>query len=138
MLLYYPQIEEDLTAALQLSYKLQLENAIPLVETLEDRMSYLALYANYDHIDNTIAVLGNDFADFSFSFLVYHRSKDSSYRLYQIQEMIELDNIDLNDAMKYAKYTPWINGGLIYHGPHMTRDNFTVSLSPTSGWSIHT
>ena len=35
-----------------------------------------------------------------------------------------------------------MNGGLIYHGPHDGEDGnsatFTVSLSSTDGWSVHT
>ena len=140
MLIYYPQIEDDLTLALQLSNKLQQECSVPLVETLEDRMTYLSLYANYDYIDNTICLLGNDFADFSFSFAIYRRNKNATLSLGDITKLIadrDPNYYPLHKIVEYA-YSYWINGGLIYHGLHKTKSNWTVSLSPTSGWSIHT
>ena len=143
MLIYYPQIEEDLTIALQLSNRLQQEMVIPLVETLEDRMLYLSMYANHDRIDNTICLLGNDFADFSFSFAIYFRNKEATLSLVDIERLIDENNgykypDPLHKIVEYA-YSYRINGGLIYHGNvGRTKNNFTVSLSPTSGWSIHT
>ena len=143
MLIYYPQIEDDLTKALQLSDQLQQEYSIPLVETLENRMIYLSLYANRDHIDNTITVLGVDFADYSFSFGVYFRGRliNPSVTLEDIRKNL-MDILPpymtMHEGLERYGYQMRINGGLIYHGPHKTRSNLTVTLSPTSGWSIHT
>ena len=142
MLLYYPQIEDDLTEALQFSYKLQLAGAIPLVETLENRMTYLSMYANHDHIDNTITVLGVDFADYSFSFGRYHKTRDHypMVNLDDIENMLARrnPNMTIHQFLEAYGYNLRIAGGLIYHGPHKTQDPLSVVISPVSGWSIHT
>ncbi len=58
------------------------------------------------------------------------------------------------DSAPYSLYWEWVslenqenprlimNGGLIYHGQHDRGDgnspNFTVNITPTTGWKIHT
>ena len=51
------------------------------------------------------------------------------------------DAIEAEDAN--GRWTTWFNGGLIFHGAHDGHGSgaaptFAVSLTPTTGWSIHT
>lgn len=55
-----------------------------------------------------IVELYKDFADHSFYFVAFESGKRS------------------------------MEGGLIYHSPEADKTNFSVSLTPTVGWSIHT
>jgi hypothetical protein len=52
--------------------------------------------------------LYKDFADHSFTFVAFYNGKRS------------------------------IEGGLIYHSPEADKTNYSVTLTPTIGWRIHT
>jgi hypothetical protein len=88
--------------------------------SLKNRLDYLAGYAGKkaDGSDKTRARLYKDGAPYSFGFV------------------IEAQNAN-------GEWTTWFNGGLLYHGPHDGHGSgaaptFAVSLTPTTGWSIHT
>jgi hypothetical protein len=78
-----------------------------------------------DEWPKTICHLGWDFAPYSFAFsLELLQEEESAFRGEPV-------------------YKPWFHGGLIYHGSHDGGGNgsapsFSVSLTPSSGWSIHT
>jgi hypothetical protein len=87
--------------------------------TLKSRLDYLARYGGKkpDGTDKTRARLFKDGAPYSFSFV-----------------------IEADDAN--GQWTTWFNGGLLYHGPHDGHGSgaaptFAVSLTLTTGWSIH-
>jgi len=88
--------------------------------SLKNRLDYLAGYAGKkpDGSDKTRVRLYKDGAPYSFGFV------------------IEAQNAS-------GEWTTWFNGGLLYHGPHDGHGSgaaptFAVSLTPTTGWSIHT
>jgi len=88
------------------------------MEQLQEKLDYLDTYADHEKEGLTQCMLGYDWAPYSFSFLMM--KKDSN-----------------------GEFQPWFNGGLIFHGPHDGGGNggaptFSVCLSPTDGWSIHT
>ena len=89
-------------------------------ENLEDKLKYLGNYAcNGDRPqDYTRCILSKDYAPYSFYFVMQVKEKDGSYKF-------------------------WFNGGLIFHGQHDGGGNggaptFSVCLTPTDGWAIHT
>jgi len=89
--------------------------SIGLSENLEKSLSYLANYAGGE---NTRCVLYRDWAPYSYEFVMERRDDTGIYRR-------------------------WFNGGLIYHGSHDghgsgSAPTFSCTLTPTSGWSIHT
>ena len=78
-----------------------------------DRLQYLNDYSDLD----TVCYMGIDFAPLSFAFAIY--------------------------TVKDGKEKVWFNGGLIFHGKHDNGGDggaptFSVTLTPHSGWSIHT
>jgi Domain of unknown function (DUF4120) len=88
--------------------------------SLKNRLDYLARYGGKkpDGTDKTRARLFKDGAPYSFGFV-----------------------IEAQDAN--GDWTTWFNGGLLFHGPHDghgsgSAPTFAVSLTPTTGWSIHT
>jgi len=87
-------------------------------DQLKEKLDYLDTYADHEKQGLTKCVLGSDFAPYSFAFLMMRKDADGEYR-------------------------PWFNGGLIFHGEHDHGGNggaptFSVCVSPTDGWSIHT
>jgi Domain of unknown function (DUF4120) len=88
--------------------------------SLKNRLDYLARYGGKkpDGTDKTRARLFKDGAPYSFGFVI------------EAQD----DN---------GEWNAWFNGGLLFHGPHDghgsgSAPTFAVSLTPTTGWSIHT
>jgi len=93
-------------------------------DQLREKLDYLDSYAcgqpgeeGYDP-EATKCFLGKDFAPQSFAFCVQKRDKNGEYQY-------------------------WFQGGLIFHGAHDgggdgSGPTFSVCLSPTDGWSIHT
>lgn len=83
---------------------------------LQDQLDYLDQYAEQNRV-KTKCYLFSDWAPYSFSFVM--------------------------KTVEDGKENIWFNGGLIYHGPHDNGGDggaptFSVCLSPTDGWSIHT
>lgn len=145
MLVYDESLENDLTDALQLSYRLQEENAIDTNQLLEKQLMYLSMYANHDHIDNCIVVLYPDFAPFSFLISWYVKTKDvyPQITLDDIQNLIDRRIQSVPSVLELHGWEYWFNGGLLYHGSHDNGGDggaptFSVNLSPVNGWSIHT
>ena len=93
-----------------------------------------------------VTMLSRDFAPLSFDVTWFMRRNDLDERdkmflarRWNVKAMFE--NQEWRKIEKY--YRRWFNGGMIYHGPHDGFGNgsgptFSVSLSPTNGWSIHT
>jgi hypothetical protein len=88
--------------------------------SLKNRLDYLARYGGKksDGTDRTRVRLFKDGAPYSLGFV-----------------------IEAEDAN--GQWTTWFNGGLIFHGAHDGQGSgaaptFAVSLTPTTGWSIHT
>lgn len=84
------------------------------LDGLKERLAYLENYGSQE----TQCRIYKDFAPFSFSFVLYRKSKE-------------------------GEWEPWFNGGLIYHGPHDNGGDggaptFSVNLSSHHGWAIHT
>lgn len=94
-----------------------------LRKNLACKLEYLNTYAcrgDGQEIDRkrTRCRLFEDFAPLSFVFVMEIRQDD-------------------------GKYERWFNGGLIFHGPHDGGGDggaptFSVNLSPSTGWSVHT
>jgi hypothetical protein len=83
-------------------------------DNLDDRLEYLGNYARRAGRE-TRCTLYNDFTPHSFEFLLEEKKGDEWVRLF--------------------------NGGLIYHGPledGSKPETFSVQLTPTDGWSVHT
>jgi len=85
------------------------------IDKLKEKFKYLEEYGTGD----TVVHIRKDFAPMSFSFMMYRKDKET------------------------GDPKPWFNGGMIYHGPHDnggdgSAPTFSVNLSPTDGWSIHT
>jgi len=129
------QLISDFEKASDISYQLVGQRLITPFQSLQERMLYLAMYANYDLPDNTFCVLSSDFAPLSFSFCMYIKAKPGMGMKpsnWLVREFPELEG-----------YAFWFNGGLIFHGKHDnggdgSAPTFSVNLSPTNGWSIHT
>lgn len=69
-----------------------------------------------------ICLISKDFSKYSFQFACFNIIKEEYNK-------IEYDKI------------PWLNGGLIYHGPlqdGFESETFSISLTNSIGWSIHT
>lgn len=73
-----------------------------------------------------LTVLVKDYAPFSFEFAHYYEDANNGTH--------EIDG---------TMYRMFINGGLIFHGQHDgggcgSAPTFSVNLTPSTGWSIHT
>ena len=93
---------------------------IPAIDQFKDQLRYLDTYAEHEDRGRTLCRLWSDLAPHSFYFAMKVRDEDaeSGYRL-------------------------WFNGGLIFHGAHDNGGDgedptFSVSLTPASGWRVHT
>ena len=81
-----------------------------------------------DRLENygaDILAIYTDFAPLSFCFGLYHRTDEG-------QHIIDGERCQL-----------YMNGGVIFHGQHDSGGDgsaptFSVNLTPTQGWSIHT
>lgn len=86
---------------------------------LQESLDYLGGYACHDgDSEATHCLLYKDGAPQSFGFAMQKRRPDGTY-------------------------VHWFNGGLLFHGSHDgygsgAAPTFAVSLTPVSGWSIHT
>jgi Domain of unknown function (DUF4120) len=85
--------------------------------TLKSRLDYLEKYGGTDN-DRTRVRLFRDFAPYSFAFLIERKDDRDEWRTL-------------------------FNGGLLYHGPHDGHGSggaptLAVTLTPTTGWAIHT
>lgn len=107
----------------------QFARRIGMIDQLKDQLRRLDTYAENDERGATRCRLFKDFAPYSFFF------------------RMDLDRAHVNspDAHVFDRdgYTDWFCGGLIFHGAHDNGGDggaptFSVSLVPTSGWSIHT
>jgi hypothetical protein len=88
--------------------------------SLQARLEYLKNYGGKDGdgSDRSRVRLSKDFSPYSFYFVIEQKDRD-------------------------GEWIPWLHGGLLYHGPHDGHGSgaaptFAVSLTPTTGWSIHT
>ena len=147
MLVYDESLEEALTDALQLSYRLQEVGGINKNQLLERQLEYLSMYANYDNIDNCIVILYPDFSPFSFAVSWFFKGEYtySLLTLDNLQTLINKPNrgLSVSGVLESYGYKFRMNGGLIYHGAHDGGGDggaptFSVNLSPVNGWSIHT
>ena len=89
-----------------------------LRQQLEEKLQYLATYAEHGERGKTQCTLRRDFAPYSFEFVIERRDADGQYQ-------------------------PWFVGGLIYHGTHDnggdgSYPSLAVTLQPVNGWSVHT
>jgi len=89
-------------------------------DTLKNRLDYLAGYGGKreDGSDKTRVRLFKDFAPYSFGFVIEARNAQ-------------------------GEWSTWFHGGLLFHGAHDGNGNgsaptLAVTLSPVTGWSIHT
>ncbi len=92
---------------------------------LYDTETHGALRRNLEYLENyggdatkVRARLYRDWAPYSFGFVMERRTAA-------------------------GEWTTWFNGGLIYHGNHDghgsgSAPTYAVTLTPTTGWSIHT
>ena len=90
----------------------------PAIDQLKDQLRYLDTYAEHGDRGRTQCRLWSDFAPHSFYFVM--KLKNGT-----------------------GEYVRWFNGGLIFHGAHDRGGDggaptFSVSLTPASGWRVHT
>lgn len=88
-------------------------DSINMRDQLEKQLAYLENYGTRE----TRCRLYKDFSPRSFTFLI--------------------------EAKQDGEWRKWFNGGLIFHGPHDGGGDggaptYSVSLTPTTGWQIHT
>ena len=91
---------------------------VGLRQQLDDKLLYLDGYAENGEPGKSRCILARDFAPYSFGFVM--QVKDSS-----------------------GEYRTWFQGGVIFHGHHDNGGDgsyptLAVSLSPGTGWQIHT
>ena len=87
-----------------------------LREQLEEQLRYLDTYGEDDDRGRVRCTLYPDFAPHSFGFRLERRQEDGSY-------------------------VHWMSGGLIFHGSgggSGGAPEYSVSLVPQIGWSVHT
>jgi hypothetical protein len=90
------------------------EEGQKLLTNFQEKLDYLGTYAcDKENPHKTRCDLYIDFADLSFSFAMHKKNEK-------------------------GEYEHWFNGGLIYHGPHKTKDPLSVCIGKEDGWSIHT
>lgn len=137
-------------------------------EQLEAKLKYLDEYANgASPADNpkTECVLMKDFAPYSFYFVMQLRERDHVVHKYECdkcgytlesegqyhgEECFECKGTVEKGKLhvvgvehKNQKESFWFNGGLTFHGKHDNGGDggaptFSVNLSPSDGWEIHT
>lgn len=86
---------------------------VGLTDQLQGQLDYLEGYSDRE----TRCQLYTDFAPHSFGFTM--------------------------EVKRDGEWVRWFNGGLIYHGPHDNGGDggaptFSVNITPTNGWSVHT
>jgi hypothetical protein len=88
--------------------------------SLKSRLDYLEGYGGKNEAgeDTSRVRLFKDWSPYSFGFVIERRGQDGCWKHF-------------------------MNGGLLYHGAHDGNGSgaaptFAVTLTPTSGWSIHT
>ena len=91
---------------------------VGLRDQLDEKLRYLDEYAEHGDRGKTRCQLNSDFAPYSWGFVLERRADDGEYH-------------------------HWFTGGLIFHGPHDAGGSgsyptLAVTLSPITGWSIHT
>lgn len=89
-----------------------------LKDQLDCKLKYLDEYAEHGDRGKSQCLLYADFAPHSFGFTMQVRGDDAEYRT-------------------------WFVGGLIFHGSHDNGGDgsfptLAVSLSPSTGWQVHT
>ena len=99
----------------QLEEAREFADKVGLRPQLETRLTYLD---NYASPKRTRCMLAPDPAPYSFSFVM---------------------EIDRGNGV----WTPWFQGGLLYHGPHDghgsgSTPTLAATVSPTMGWAVHT
>ncbi len=83
--------------------------------------------------EKTRCLLYKDFAPYSFYFEIQTRKMDCGVK----------PGGEKGTPFWTGTWQRYMNGGLIFHGPHDNGGDggpptFSVNLSPTDGWSIHT
>lgn len=91
---------------------------IGLRDQLEDKLRFLDRYAEHGDRGKTRCRLRKDFAPASFEFVMERRNSEGGFEA-------------------------WFVGGLILHGAHDNKGDgsfptLSVTISPTTGWQIHT
>jgi len=121
MLYVHDSAKEKLTKALKFAHRVDKEHEL---------LRHLYRMGQGWNEKPYLCFLYNDFAPHSFTF--------SCYALEDC--MIYEDSEGMSIAVK-NNTNPWMNGGLIYHGPledGSHPETFSTQLTPHDGWSIHT
>ena len=132
------QVKEKLEKAKELSRTL-VEAGLEPHMSLENQLEYLRTYANSEVPNNCHVVIGTDFAPHSFSVVWYFQAKPGK----GLSKDSYHDRFTLDQYPKLEGYVYYMNGGLIFHGKHDGGGDggaptFSVNLTPTNGWGIHT
>ena len=136
-------------------------------QSLDDQLGYLEKWGEKDGVYRYDVMLYKDFAPYSFEFTIVrigrtftevaHKCKkcgeiywcepqyplvpwDQCYK-YECQAKGEMEIVAIRQ--RTVERGREMNGGVIFHGTHDGGGNggaptFSVCLSPTDGWSIHT
>ena len=132
------------------AWKARESGANEIWESWLQNTKYLQSYAcrteNGLETTRCVTTLSRDFAPLSFdvTWFIRRRDLDSMDQLFlaqrwNVKQMFE--NQEWRRIEKY--YSRWFVGGLIYHGQHDgfgdgSGPTFSVTISKSTGWSIHT
>lgn len=127
----------ELEAALAASAELVGWGLITEHQSLESNLYFLANYANDPDKDEelTICLLGSDFSPFGFTFSLYALAKPG--------HGLRPDQYPASRWPELVGRVLWFFGGLLFHGTHDGHGSggaptYSVCLTPTSGWAVHT
>jgi hypothetical protein len=148
MLLINEQVQPKVDKALILSDLLVAQGAIKEEESLRKQLEYLTMWGNYDEPEGQIltrmhCIITPDFAPYSFNFALYTRCKPDYEKRYSLTTDWEYGRYMVEQYPELEGRALYMNGGLIFHGKHDNGGDggaptFSVNLTPTSGWSVHT
>ena len=143
MLLINEQVQPKVDTALKLSALLVAQEAIKEEESLEKQLEYLTMWGNYDEPERVHCIITPDFAPYSFNFALYTPCKPDYEKKYSLATDWEYGRRMVELYPELEGRALYMHGGLIFHGKHDnggdgSAPTFSVNLTPTNGWAVHT
>ena len=119
--MFYPHDRDYLREVTQFAYEVgKLENFLSCI--------YRVGHEFYNNGKEYVCFLGKDFSAYGFVFACF-----------------KMEDCEIVDGYLQRKYgvDPFMNGGIIFHGQHDnggdgSAPTYSVCLTTTDGWSIHT
>jgi len=143
MLLISEHTQSRVDTALNLSALLLAQNSIKQEESLEEQLKYLSMWGNYEIPESTHCIISPDFAPYSFNFALYVISRPDYEKKYSLTGDWEYGRYMVEQYPELEGRALYMHGGLIFHGKHDNGGDggaptFSVNLTPTTGWAVHT